>query len=59
MWLQNLTQRPRSNVVSNTLDNKSFQNFTQMSSDDFEFLIDVIELKIERKDIRFRQQKFG
>ncbi len=56
MWLQNLfTQCTRGNIFG-ILDNKYFQNFTRMSSADFEFLINLIGPKIEPRDIRCRQR---
>jgi hypothetical protein len=55
MWLRKLfTERTRSNILS-VLDEEHFKNFTRLSPEDFEILINSIGPKIQRKDTHLRQ----
>ncbi len=55
MWLRNLfAERTRSNILS-ILDNEHFKNFTRMSVQDFEFLINLVGPKIKKKDTHLRE----
>ncbi len=55
MWLRKLFRKRTKNSILNILDSEHFKNFTRMSMQDFQFLIDLIGPKIRRQDTCFRQ----